>query len=94
MRSVHVGVPTTKGACLWGGLLIELYLAWPRVRSNTVRAYARRCVVNAAMDDRRSHHVGAAARGAGQVGPPGTRRDFPADDPGRPHLGERQLAAG
>ncbi len=34
--------------------LTKLYLAWPRVRSNTVRAYARRCVVNAAMDDRRS----------------------------------------
>ena len=34
--------------------LTKLYLAWPRVRSDTVRAYARRCVVNAAMDDRRS----------------------------------------
>jgi RNA polymerase sigma-70 factor (sigma-E family) len=34
--------------------LTKLYLAWPRVRPNTVRAYARRCVVNAAVDDRRS----------------------------------------
>ena len=34
--------------------LTKLYLAWPRVRSNTVKAYARRCVVNAAIDDRRS----------------------------------------
>jgi RNA polymerase sigma-70 factor (sigma-E family) len=31
-----------------------LYLAWPRVRPETAGAYARRCVVNAAMDDRRS----------------------------------------
>jgi RNA polymerase sigma factor (sigma-70 family) len=34
--------------------LTRLYLAWPRVRPNTAGAYARRCVVNAAMDDRRS----------------------------------------
>jgi RNA polymerase sigma-70 factor (sigma-E family) len=34
--------------------LTRLYLAWPRVRSETAAAYARRCVVNAAMDDRRS----------------------------------------
>ena len=34
--------------------LTRLYLAWPRVRSDTAGAYARRCVVNAAMDDRRS----------------------------------------
>jgi RNA polymerase sigma-70 factor (sigma-E family) len=34
--------------------LTKLYLAWPRVRSETARAYARQCVVNAAMDDRRS----------------------------------------
>jgi RNA polymerase sigma-70 factor (sigma-E family) len=34
--------------------LTKLYLAWPRVRSETAGAYARRCVVNAAMDDRRS----------------------------------------
>jgi len=31
-----------------------LYLAWPRVRKHTAGAYARRCVVNAAIDDRRS----------------------------------------
>jgi RNA polymerase sigma-70 factor (sigma-E family) len=34
--------------------LTRLYLAWPRVRLDTAGAYARRCVVNAAMDDRRS----------------------------------------
>jgi RNA polymerase sigma-70 factor (sigma-E family) len=34
--------------------LTKLYLAWPRVRPDTAAAYARRCVVNAAMDDRRS----------------------------------------
>ena len=34
--------------------LTKLYLAWPRVRSDTAGAYARRCVVNAATDDRRS----------------------------------------
>lgn len=33
--------------------LTRLYLAWPRVRPDTVDAYARRCVVNAAVDDRR-----------------------------------------
>jgi RNA polymerase sigma-70 factor (sigma-E family) len=34
--------------------LIRLYTAWPRVRPETVDAYARRCVVNAAVDERRS----------------------------------------
>lgn len=34
--------------------LTRLYVAWPRVRPDTVDAYARRCVVNAAIDDRRS----------------------------------------
>jgi len=34
--------------------LTSLYLAWPRVRPDTVVAYARRCVVNAAIDDGRS----------------------------------------
>lgn len=34
--------------------LTRLYLAWPRVRPDTAHAYARRCVVNAATDDRRS----------------------------------------
>ena len=34
--------------------LTRLYLAWPRVRPETVDAYARKCVVNAAIDDRRS----------------------------------------
>lgn len=34
--------------------LTRLYLTWPKVRPETAAAYARRCVVNAAMDDRRS----------------------------------------
>jgi RNA polymerase sigma-70 factor (sigma-E family) len=34
--------------------LTRLYVAWPRVRPDTVDAYARRCVVNAATDERRS----------------------------------------
>jgi RNA polymerase sigma-70 factor (sigma-E family) len=34
--------------------LTRLYVAWPRVRPDTVDAYARRCVVNAVTDDRRS----------------------------------------
>jgi RNA polymerase sigma-70 factor (sigma-E family) len=34
--------------------LTRLYLAWPRIRTDTAGAYARRCVVNAALDDRRS----------------------------------------
>lgn len=34
--------------------LTRLYLAWPRVRPDTVEAYARRCVVNAATDEHRS----------------------------------------
>jgi RNA polymerase sigma-70 factor (sigma-E family) len=34
--------------------LTKLYLVWPKVRSDTASAYARRCVVNTAMDDRRS----------------------------------------
>ncbi|MGY4920419.1 sigma-70 family RNA polymerase sigma factor [Streptomyces sp. 900116325] len=33
--------------------LTRLYLAWPKVRLDTLDAYARRCVVNAALDDRR-----------------------------------------
>jgi RNA polymerase sigma-70 factor (sigma-E family) len=33
--------------------LTRLYLAWPRIRPGTVDAYARRCVVNEAIDDRR-----------------------------------------
>jgi RNA polymerase sigma-70 factor (sigma-E family) len=34
--------------------LTRLYVAWPKVRKSTAGAYARRCVVNAAMDERRS----------------------------------------
>jgi RNA polymerase sigma-70 factor (sigma-E family) len=34
--------------------LTKLYLAWPRVRPDSVDAYAKRCVVNAATDEHRS----------------------------------------
>ena len=34
--------------------LVRLYTAWPRIRRETVDAYARRCVVNAAVDEHRS----------------------------------------
>ena len=34
--------------------LTKLHLAWSRVRPDTVDAYARRCVVNAANDEHRS----------------------------------------
>lgn len=34
--------------------LTRLYLAWSRVRPDSVDAYARRCVVNAATDEHRS----------------------------------------
>lgn len=34
--------------------LTKLYLAWSRIRPDTVDAYARRCVVNAANDEHRS----------------------------------------
>lgn len=34
--------------------LTRIYLAWPKVRRETAIAYARRCVVNAAIDERRS----------------------------------------
>lgn len=33
--------------------LTRLYLSWPKVRPETADAYARRCVVNAAIDERR-----------------------------------------
>ena len=33
--------------------LTRLYLSWARVRPETLDAYARRCVVNAVIDDRR-----------------------------------------
>lgn len=33
--------------------LTRMYLAWSRVRPDTVDAYARRCVVNEAIDERR-----------------------------------------
>jgi RNA polymerase sigma-70 factor (sigma-E family) len=34
--------------------LTKLYLAWSKIRPETVGAYARRCVVNAANDEHRS----------------------------------------
>ena len=33
--------------------LTRLYVTWPKVRPDTLNAYARRCVVNAVIDDRR-----------------------------------------
>jgi RNA polymerase sigma-70 factor (sigma-E family) len=33
--------------------LMRLYVAWPRVRADTVEAYARRCLLNALIDHRR-----------------------------------------
>ncbi|WP_202237830.1 SigE family RNA polymerase sigma factor [Actinacidiphila reveromycinica] len=35
-------------------VLTRLYLRWPRLRPDSVEAYARRCVVNAVTDHRRS----------------------------------------
>ncbi|WP_250004572.1 SigE family RNA polymerase sigma factor [Actinoplanes sp. M2I2] len=34
--------------------LVRLYTAWPKVRPESLDAYARRCVVNSAIDERRS----------------------------------------
>jgi len=34
--------------------LVSLYLAWPRVRPDAIEAYARRCLINALIDHRRS----------------------------------------
>ncbi|HTU28741.1 MAG TPA: SigE family RNA polymerase sigma factor [Solirubrobacteraceae bacterium] len=34
--------------------LVSLYVAWPRVRPDAVDAYARRCLLNALIDHRRS----------------------------------------
>ncbi|MGH3407358.1 MAG: SigE family RNA polymerase sigma factor [Streptosporangiaceae bacterium] len=56
--------------------LTKLYLAWPRVRPDTAAAYARRCVVNAAMDDRRSL-FSRREQVSAQL------PDFAADDPQR-----------
>jgi RNA polymerase sigma-70 factor (sigma-E family) len=56
--------------------LTRLYLAWPRVRPDTAAAYARRCVVNAAMDDRRSL-FSRREQVSAQL------PDFAADDPQR-----------
>jgi RNA polymerase sigma-70 factor (sigma-E family) len=37
-------------------VLIRIYLAWPRIRQETLNAYARRALVNAHLDDRRRPH--------------------------------------
>jgi hypothetical protein len=42
----------------------------------------------------RARHVDAAVPGAGCVGFPSARGDFPAGDPGRPHHGQPRPAAG
>jgi RNA polymerase sigma-70 factor (sigma-E family) len=36
--------------------LTSVYLAWPRVRTETTMAYARRCLVNALIDEQRRPH--------------------------------------
>jgi RNA polymerase sigma-70 factor (sigma-E family) len=45
--------------------LMRLYVAWPRVRAETIDAYARKSLLNALIDDRRrafSRHERAHAR--------------------------------
>jgi len=54
VAALLVSGDTAKAEDVVQTALTKLYLAWPRVRSDTAGAYARRCVVNAAMDDRRS----------------------------------------
>jgi RNA polymerase sigma-70 factor (sigma-E family) len=54
VAALLVSGDTAKAEDVVQTALTKLYMAWPRVRSDTARAYARRCVVNAAMDDRRS----------------------------------------
>jgi RNA polymerase sigma-70 factor (sigma-E family) len=54
VAALLVSGDTAKAEDVVQTALTKLYLAWPRVRSDTAKAYARRCVVNAAMDDRRS----------------------------------------
>ncbi len=47
--------------------LVSLYVAWPRVRPDAVDAYARRCLLNALIDHRRSAF---ARRERAQAEPP------------------------
>ena len=54
MASLLVSGDTAKAEDVVQAALTKLYLAWPRVRADSAGAYARRCVVSAAMDDRRS----------------------------------------
>src|SRR5579859_7416298 len=54
VAALLVSGDTAKAEDVVQTALTKLYLAWPRVRKDTAGAYARRCVVNAAMDDRRS----------------------------------------
>src|ERR1700739_5042328 len=54
VAALLVSGDTAKAEDVVQTALTKLYLAWPRVRSDTAGAYARRCVVNAAVDDRRS----------------------------------------
>lgn len=52
--SLLVSGDTAKAEDVVQTALIKLYMAWPKVRPETVDAYARRCVVNAATDEHRS----------------------------------------
>jgi DNA-directed RNA polymerase specialized sigma24 family protein len=38
-------------------VLMRMYLSWPRIRSETRDAYARRMLVNAHLDERRRPHA-------------------------------------
>jgi RNA polymerase sigma-70 factor (sigma-E family) len=53
--------------------LARLYVAWPRVRAETVDAYARRCLLNALIDHRR---LAATSREETRVELP----EIPVDD--------------
>ena len=38
-------------------VLLRMYLSWPRIRSDTRDAYARKMLVNADLDERRRRHA-------------------------------------
>ncbi|WP_430791927.1 SigE family RNA polymerase sigma factor [Actinoplanes sp. G11-F43] len=52
--SLLVSGDTAKAEDVVQTALMKLYLAWHKVKPETVDAYARRCVVNAATDEHRS----------------------------------------
>lgn len=53
VAALLVSGDSAKGEDIVQMALTRLYLSWPRVRPQTADAYARRCVVNAATDERR-----------------------------------------